>query len=81
MDNRIDYKYDATCGVLIKISYLSVKIIKKNNLVWKKLGPEDEMYARAIYLGQGCWERLDNITEEKALDILAQWGYNQEKEE
>ena len=28
---------------------------------------------RAIYLGQGCWDRLDDISEEQALDLLEKW--------
>lgn len=76
MSAIIRYEFDAERQVLIKCSSEdSPKIIEKNNLVWRDFGPKDESYARAIFLGQGCWERLDTINEEKAQSILAQWGY------
>ena len=76
MVKKIHFEFDAERQVLIKYSYEdSPKIIEKNNLIWRDLGPQDEPYARAIYLGQGCWERLDTVTEEDAKRILTQWGY------
>lgn len=76
MSAMIRYEFDAERQVLIKCSPEdSPKIIEKNNLVWRDFGPKDEPYARAIYGGQGCWERLDTIDEEKAQSILTQWGY------
>ena len=75
--NKIRFEYDAERQVLIKCSSEELpKIIDKNNLIWRELGPQDESYAKAIYLGQGCWERLDTITEEKAQRILTEWGYS-----
>lgn len=79
MSNKIKYEYDSKCEVLIKRS-VPLKIIRRNNLVWKHLGPEEEQYARAIYLGQGCWERLDTISQEEAYNILKHWGYIVESE-
>jgi len=74
--NKIRFEYDAERQVLIKCSSEDLpKIIDKNNLVWRNFGPQDDSYARAIFLGQGCWERLDTITEAEAQRILAQWGY------
>lgn len=73
MDKNFTYEYDSEYGVLIKCS-VPPKIIRKKTLVWKDLGSEDEQYARAIYLGQGCWDRLDTITEEEAHCILKEWG-------
>ena len=80
MCNEIRYEYDAKGEVLIKFTR-PPKIIKRDNLVWKYLGSEDEQYRRAIYLGQGCWECLDTISEEKALGILKEWGYTIDTEE
>lgn len=74
MAENFSYEYDAERQVLIKLSRMeSPKIIEKNNLVWRNLGPQDETYARAIYLGQGCWDRLDTIGEDEARCILKQW--------
>ena len=28
-----------------------------------------------MYLGQGCWEDLRRINESEALEILHEWGY------
>lgn len=79
--NQIRYEYDSERNVLIKCSSEDLpKIIDKNNLVWRNLGPQDDSYARAIFLGQGCWERLDTITETEAQRILTQWGYPFENE-
>jgi len=70
------YEYDYKMGTLIKCpAHGSPEIIDCDNLVWRKLGPEDESYMRAIYLGQGSWEDLDYVTEEEAHSILTRWGY------
>lgn len=77
MNIKIRYEYDSECQVLIKLSSGDLpKIIKKDNLIWHDLGAEDDQYARAIFLGQGCWESLDTITEEEAQSNLARWGYS-----
>ena len=79
MSHRIHYEYDASCEVLIKIPAEGLpKIMRKNNLCWNDLCEQDEQYARAIYLGQGCWERLDTISTEQAQQILKNWGYSPE---
>lgn len=76
MEETIGFEYDAEGQVLIMLSRKAApKIIEKNNLVWRNFGPQDESYARAIYLGQGCWERLVAIDENEARCILKQWGY------
>ena len=76
MSAIIRYEFDAERQVLIKCSSEDApKIIEKSNLVWRDFEPQDEPYARAIFLGQGCWERLDTINEEMAQSILSQWGY------
>lgn len=73
---KVTFKYDSECQVMIKISKGEMPmIIERNNLIWRKLGPQDEEYARAVYLGQGCWERLGIITETEAGCILKEWGY------
>ena len=74
---QIRYEFDSECQVLIKCSSQDMpRIIDRTNPVWRSLGPQDEQYARAIYLGQGCWERLVTITEERAMRILTEWGYS-----
>ncbi len=76
------YEYDSERQVLIKCSSGdSPKIIRKGKLSWQELGAQDDQYARAIFLGQGCWERLDTISEEEALQILKEWGYFYNKED
>jgi hypothetical protein len=47
--------------------------------LWRYLGPDDDRYARAIYLGQGCWDDLTTITEEEGDRILREWGYSEEE--
>ena len=55
MSAKIRYEFDAERQVLIKCCPEdSPKIIRKSNLIWHDFGPEDEQYARAIFLGQGC---------------------------
>ena len=74
---KVRYEYDAERNILIKCSSGKLpKILRKSDLIWRDLGPQDESYARAIFLGQGCWERLDTISEEEAYRILTQWGYS-----
>ena len=76
MCEKNHYEYDAERQVMIKIPSVGrPKIMRQCWLGWRDLGPMDESYARAICLGQGCWERLDTITEEEAQQILASWGY------
>lgn len=62
------YYYDEKYERLISSKGL-MQIIEKNDLVWRELGPEYESYARAICLGQGCWELIESITEEQANEI------------
>ena len=52
------------------------RIITKNNLIWENLSsrPEYDSYFRAAFLGQGCWERLGEISADKALEMLKEWG-------
>lgn len=81
MSAKISFEFDAERQVLIKCSSEDLpKIIEKSNLIWRDFGPQDEPYARAIFLGQGCWERLDTIKKEQAQHILTQWGYSFENE-
>lgn len=78
---NVRFEFDSERQVLIKCSSEDCpKIIEKDNLVWRDFGPQDESYARAIFLGQGCWERLDTISEENAHRVLMQWGYSYENE-
>ena len=78
---RVHFEYDAERQVLIRCSSDGLpQIIERSNLVWRNFGPQDEPYARAIFLGQGCWERLDSVKEEEAYRILERWGYSFESE-
>ena len=73
------YEYDEERQILINTAGL-MQVIENDNLGWRELGPEYEQYARAICLGQGCWERLKTITEEQAQEILKSWGYISQKD-
>ena len=56
------------------------EILHKGDKQWSILAPKpndpDNMYTRAIYLGGGCWERLDDIDEDMTENILKEWGYD-----
>lgn len=68
------YEYDSESKVLIKIPQNELpKQCSKSNPVWTDL-ENDSPYMRAIFLGQGCWERLDTVSEEKALSLLNEWN-------
>ena len=49
----------------------------KNELKWESFlgNSKHEFYARAIYLGQGCWDELYIIDEWEAMNMLREWGY------
>jgi len=69
------FEFDELCGVLIKIpSDGSPEIMRKSDPVWKCFSEGDDSYARAIYFGQGCWERLDTVSEVRARSIVLSWG-------
>ena len=75
MKKQTYYEYDEESQVLIRIpDNGSPQIISKAEPQWRYLGPSDDMYARAIYLGQGCWESLTTISEEEGQRILLEWG-------
>ena len=81
MKKRTYYEYDKRMQVLIRMSHdKAPQIIDKKNLRWRYLGPDDDRYARAIYLGQGCWDDLTTITEEEGDRILREWGYSEEED-
>lgn len=69
------YEYDAARSVLICLKQgAAPRIISKDNPQWRPLGQEDEQYRRAIFLGEGCWERLESIDAAAAECILLEWG-------
>ena len=73
---KIGYEYDSERGAMVRTSDDGMPlIICKREPRWKALGGLDDSYSRAIYIGQGCWERLDTIDEEKAQQILKEWGH------
>ncbi len=57
------------------------EILHKGDKQWNLLvayhDNPDDLYVRAVYLGQGCWEDLDFISDEEAERILKEWGYDQ----
>ena len=71
------YQYDTyTNDAIIRIPDGGLpEIMNKSELCWRHLNSFEEPYLRAIYLGQGCWEYLETIDEEKAKQILREWGY------
>ena len=80
----MSYEYDSEFNnVLIRKrrNGLFPEILHKGDAKWSVLVPQpdymDESYARAVYIGQGCWENLKTITDEEAEDILRSWGYDE----
>ena len=72
------YEYDSEMGAMVRNTRDGMPlIIRKMEPRWKELGGLDDSYSRAIYIGQGCWERLDTIDEEKAQQILSEWGHSE----
>ncbi len=78
------YRYDVfSKDVLIHSSFdeNGPHILHKGDKQWSQLRPrpdfKDEEYCRAIYLGQGCWEALRTIDESEVLQILREWGYEE----
>lgn len=81
MSKEAHYEYDAEAKVLIRITSEDLpKLMRKEQLEWRDFEPLDEPCLRAIYLGQGCWERLDTVSEQEAQTILRAWGYPAENE-
>ena len=55
------------------------EVLRKNDLKWTSISdPNNNSYARAYFLGQGCWEDLYEISEEEANDLLNEWGYKED---
>lgn len=75
------YQYDSHYkNVLIRTAQGRFpEILHKGDKQWNILAPKpndpDEMYTRAVYLGGGCWERLDDVEEDDVEAILKKWGY------
>lgn len=76
------YQYDSQYkNVLIRTAQGRFpEILHKGDKQWSILAPKpndpDDMYTRATNLGGGCWERLDDIDEDMAENILKEWGYD-----
>jgi len=69
----VHFEYDKTFEVLIIKNEAGVyKQIEKADFRLNDLEDDGE-YMRAIFLGQGCWERLQDISKEKAIEILKTW--------
>lgn len=78
------YQYDSVeKDVLIRLveDNRYHEILHKGDKAWRALYPQpddkDELYTRAIWLGEGCWDYLDDITEQEAEKILKDWGYTE----
>ena len=81
----VRYEYDYIMKNTLIRSYdpgdgFRIEIIHKYEKRWKPImeSREDDNYARAVIFGEGCWERLDFITEEEAEAILKEWGVEEE---
>ena len=80
--SKYRYEYDSEMEAMVRTSQEgSPLIIRKSEPRWKALDGLDEPYSRAIYLGQGCWERLDTIDEDKAAQIVSEWGHAERMQE
>ena len=79
--NNINYAYDRDKNILIRHRVGSNGFIhevrsyydKKWIIVPNKENKYEE-YARAIFLGQGAWDRMESITNEEAYRIMRMWG-------
>lgn len=49
------------------------RMITKTKLKWESVY-NDDSYSRAVFLGQGCWDRLKDISPEEAHAMLEGWG-------
>ena len=69
------YYLDSRRNVLIRIAPdHRQSVMEKSTGIWRPFDPQrDDSYARALILGEGCWEDLDLIAEAEALEILRQW--------
>lgn len=76
------YQYDSQHkNVLIRTAQGRFpEILHKGDKQWSILASKpndpDDMYTRATNLGGDCWERLDDIDEDMAENILKEWGYD-----
>ena len=71
------YEYDSKFEVLIRMGKeCCPQVISKGDTKWVSLlgNSRFSSYERAIYLGEGCWERLNSISEEEARSVLENWG-------
>ncbi len=73
---KYSYEYDQEREVLVRHDKNGLPMLmRKSDLVWESvLDSKNDMYGRAIFLGQGCWDRLNDISSEEAEKILAEWG-------
>lgn len=77
VQNGVLFEYDKSFDVLIIKNDVGVyKQIEKADFRLNNLEDDGE-YMRAIFLGQGCWERLEEISKEKAIEILKSWKVEQ----
>lgn len=72
------YQYDVrTKNVIIRrLDDGLPEILHKGDKEWRLIyaGGEDDLYARAVKFGEGCWEDLKIITEDEALRIIESWN-------
>ncbi len=80
MSTRYRYDYiDKNVLIRSQANKSHAEILHKGETNWSDLIPredyKDEDYCSAIYLGQGCWTHLKEVSEDEALQIIKEWGY------
>jgi hypothetical protein len=80
MSTRYQYDYSTKNVLIRRLDDKSfTEILHKGDSQWTILAPredyKDEDYCRAVFLGQGCWEDLKVVSEDKAHQIIKDWGY------
>ena len=82
MSRIFTYEYDQRGEALLGHTKTHEHIIlRKSEPRWKDLAGCDDLYSRAIYLGQGCWDELDDISKEDAARLLKEWGHEEKMQQ
>ena len=74
MNNIKSYDYNRKAEALLGHTKDGMyMIMRRVDPRWKELGGADDSFARAIYIGQGCWDELEDISKEDAERLLDEW--------